>query len=182
MSVRPHPRKPSLHSSRAYFKTLGPFSGVAQDGPARKQRPSALAEELVTRGCSFIEKGIWDEAEREFRKALKMATNYPEADSNLGLCLLCDGRPADALDSLQEAVRQNPGWSIAEANLALALQRLERYDEAAEKYRQSLSHNSKQPQAWLSLGDTLIALGKPNDALDAFQKAADLQPDYALAH
>lgn len=179
MSVRPRPPAPP---ARVNFATMGSFSGVAQDGPARKQRPSALAEELVTRGCSFIEKGIWDEAEREFRKAIKMSRDYPEAYSNLGLCLLYDGRPAEALEALEQSVKQYPNWSIAEGNLALALQRLERWEEAASYYRLSLSHNSKQPQAWLSLGDVLMALQKQNDALEAFTKAAELQPDYALAH
>src|SRR5882724_10453295 len=102
MTVRPHRKAIRPTVSHQSPQTLGPFSGVAQDGPARKQRPSALAEELVTRGCSFIEKGIWDEAEREFRKAIKMAKDYPEAYSNLGLALLYDGRPADALEALQE--------------------------------------------------------------------------------
>lgn len=179
MPVRPRHTAPQ---SRVNPATLGPFSGVAQDGPARKQRPSALAEELVTRGCSFVEKGIWDEAEREFRKAIKMSKDYPEAYSNLGLCLLYDGRPEEALEALEQSVKQHPNWSIAEGNLALAHQRLERYEEAAHYYRLSLSHNSKQPQGWLSLGDVLLALTKQNDALEAFQKAAELLPDYALAH
>ena len=161
---------------------MGPFAGVAQDGPARKQRPLALAEELSARGCKFIESGLWDEAEKEFRKALKLSADYPEAYSNLGLSLLYDGRPAEAHEALLESVRMYPGWSMSEANLALALQRLERHDEAANYYRLSLAHKTQQPQVWFSLGDCLSALGKFEDAQQAFEKAAEQLPEYALAH
>jgi len=161
---------------------MGAFSGIAQDGPARKTRPLALAEELVTRGCSFIEKGIWDEAEKEFRKALKMAADYPEAYNNLGLALLYDGRPAEACEALQEAVRRFPGWHAAEANLALALQQLDRNEEAVNYFRASLAHKTQQPQVYLSLGDALTALGKLDEALAAYNNALDNLPNYALAH
>ena len=48
-------RKPHRSSAQVNPQTLGAFCGVAQDGPARNKRPIALAEELVTRGCAFIE-------------------------------------------------------------------------------------------------------------------------------
>lgn len=180
MPVRP--KTPVAAVKTQSSKSLGPFAGVAQDGPARKQRPLALAEELLSRGCKFIESGLWDEAEKEFRKALKLAADYPEAYSNLGLSLLYDGRPAEAHEALQEAVRMYPGWSMSEANLALALQRLARHDEAAHYYRLSLSHKTQQPQVWLSLGDALNALGKIDDAQQAFEQAVEQLPEYALAH
>ena len=182
MTVRPHRKAIQPSVSHQSPQTLGPFSGVAQDGPARKTRPVALAEELVSRGCSFIEKGIWDEAEKEFRKALKMAADYPEAYNNLGLALLYDGRPAEAYAALQEAVRRLPGWHAAEANLALALQQLERHTEAVTYYRQSLTHKSQQPQIYLSLGDALNAAGKTDEALAAYNNALDTLHNYALAH
>jgi Flp pilus assembly protein TadD len=163
-------------------QTLGAFSGVAQDGPARKARPVALAEELVARGCAFVEKGIWDEAEREFRKALKMAPEYPEAYNNLGLSLLYDGRPSEACEALQEAVRLLPGWHAAEANLALAYQQLDRNEEAANYYRISLTHNPQQAQVRLSMGDALNAAGRTDDALSAYNAALEKLPNYGLAY
>ncbi len=182
MAVRPVRKlgSPSGSKSPLNPQTLGAFSGVAQDGPARKARPMALAEELVTRGCAFIEKGIWDEAEREFRKALKMAPDYPEAYSNLGLSLLYDGRAAEACEALQEAVRLLPGWHAAEANLALAYQQLDRHEEAANFYRTSLMHNPQQPQVRLSLGDALNAVGRADDALAAYNGALEKLSNYAL--
>lgn len=162
--------------------TLGAFSGMAQDGPARKTRPIALAEELVTRGCSFVEKGVWDDAEREFRKALKMAPDYPEAYNNLGLSMIYDGRPAEACEALQEALHQFPNWHCAEANLGLACQQLDKHEEAVSFFRQSLNHKLQQPQVSVSLGDSLNALGRPDDALASYQKAIDQIPNYALAH
>lgn len=182
MAVRPTRRPENSSPAAQYPQTLGPFSGMAQDGPARKNRPVALAEEILTRGCKFVEKGIWDEAEKEFRKAIKMAADYPEAYNNLGLCMLFDGRPAEAREALQEALRLFPGWHCAEANLGLAYQQLDSHEEAAGYFRQSLQHNIKQPQVSLSLGDELNALGRADDALASYQKALDIVPHCALAH
>ena len=182
MAVRSIRRVVRSKSTVQSPQTLGAFSGMGQDGPARKSRPLALAEELVTRGCSFIEKGVWDEAEREFRKALKMAPDYPEAYSNLGLALLYDGRPAEAHEALQMALKQFPNWHCAEANLGLACQQLDQHDEAVNYFRQSLNHKLQQPQVSLSLGDSLNALGRPDEAIASYQKALDQVPNYALAH
>src|SRR5690349_14037481 len=75
------------------------FSGMAQAGPVRQRRAHALAEELLARGCMYIEKQVWDEAAREFRKAIKMEPDYAEAYNNLGLCLLYANKPEEAVES-----------------------------------------------------------------------------------
>ncbi len=183
MAVRPVRRPSSSGPTTAQLpNTIGPFNGMAQDGPARKTRPSVLAEEILTRGCKFVEKGIWDDAEKEFRKAIKMAPDYPEAYNNLGLCMIFDGRPAEAREALQEALKQFPGWASAEANLAFAYQQLDNHEEAASYFKQSLNHNTKQPQVCLSLGDVLNTLGRSDDAVAAYQKAIEQVPHFALAH
>src|SRR5213596_1314746 len=114
-------RKPV--KSQSDIQKNGIFTGTAQAGPARPKRAHALAEELLARGCVYIQKQVCDEAAREFRKAIKMEPDYAEAYNNLGLCMLYANKAEEALEALNEALQLFPGWAVAEANLGLAHQR-----------------------------------------------------------
>lgn len=160
----------------------GLFTGTAQAGPARPKRAHALAEELLARGCVYIQKQVWDEAAREFRKAIKMEPDYAEAFNNLGLCLLYANKPQEAIDALDQALEYFPGWYIAEANLGLAFQRMGQNEDAAGCYEKAVLKNKKQPAVWLALGDALAALGRIDKALDAYHTAVDLSPQYDMAY
>src|SRR5208283_6050458 len=140
-------------------QTTGLFSGIAQAGTARPKRAHALAEELLARGNLFIQSQVWDEAAREFRKAIKMEPDYAEAHNNLGLCLFYAGKPEEAILELKEALRHFAGWAVAQANLGLAQGRAGQHQDAVASYKNSLSKKAEQPVVWLALGDELAALG-----------------------
>ena len=172
-------------SPKAYkdeIQMTGMFSGTAQAGPARQKRAHALAEELLARGCLYIENQVWDEAAREFRKAIKMEPEYAEAYNNLGLSLMCAKKPQEALEAFEAALEHFPGWNIPEANIGLAYHKLKRDDEAAQYYEKALSKKRNQPVLWLALGDSLAATGKLDKALEAYETAINLSPKYGLAY
>ena len=173
-------RRHVIKSQSNSANSTGIFSGTVQPGMARKKRAHALAEELLERGCMFIQTQVWDEAAREFRKAIKMEPDYAEAYNNLGLCMLYAGKPEEAKEALESALQHLPNWNIAEANLALALSRTKHHKDAADLYRKSLE---KKPQAsiWLALGDELAAMQKPEEALEAYQAALTAAPQYDIA-
>ena len=67
-----------------------------------------------------------DQAVEYIGRALSLHPEFPEADSNLGLALMAQGKLADAVASFQQAVRPKPdfcGGSIKPG------QRLERSGE-----------------------------------------------------
>src|SRR4029079_5375734 len=109
MAMRP--RKPM--KTQSDIQKNGIFTGTAQAGPARPKRAHALAEELLARGCVYIQKSVWDEAAREFRKARKMEPDYAEAYNNLGLCLLYANKHEEAIDEFNRALECFPGWPVA---------------------------------------------------------------------
>jgi superkiller protein 3 len=177
-----HVRKPPFKKPpEQAIQKDGLFTGTAQAGPARRERAHALAEELLARGCLYIQKGIWDEAAREFRKAIQMEPQYPEAFNDLGLCLFYMKKYNEAIETLHEAIRFFPGWYIAEANLGLALAHVGRHAEAAQHYERSLTIK-EQPAVSLALGDVYTALGKFDNAVPAYQKALAGNPNYSLAY
>jgi tetratricopeptide (TPR) repeat protein len=178
MAMRP--KKPMKTQSE--IQKNGIFTGTAQAGPARPKRAHALAEELLARGCVYIQKQVWDEAAREFRKAIKMEPDYAEAYNNLGLCMLYANKAEEALEALQQALDLFPGWAIAEANLGLAFQRCGQMDDAIACYEKSVLKNRKQPSVFLALGDAYAAVGKIDKALDSYDNAIGLAPKYDMAY
>ena len=159
----------------------GIFTGTAQNGPARPKRAHALAEELLARGCLFIQNQVWDEAAREFRKAIKMEPEYAEAYNNLGLCLLYAKKPQEAVEALDKALEYFPGWHIAEANLGLALARIGENDAAASTFEKSVMRRRNQPAVWLALGDVQAATGKVEKALESYEVSVSLSPKNDMA-
>ena len=158
------------------------FSGTAQAGAARQRRAHALAEELLARGCLYIEKQVWDESAREFRKAIKMEPDYAEAYNNLGLCLLYANKPEEAVEALQQAVEHFPQWHIAEANLALAYQKMSKHAEAIEHYQKAVAKHPKNGPVWMALGDSFTSLGRMDEALQAYETAVEHSPKFDLAY
>ena len=161
---------------------VGVFMGTAQAGGARPKRAHALAEELLARGCVYIQKQVWDEAAREFRKAIKMEPEYAEAYNNLGLCLLYMNKTEEALEAFEACLSFFPGWAVGEANLGLAQQKLKNYQEAVRLYSSSLNKQRKQPPVWLALGDAYSSLGQVEDALKAYDNALELASNYDMAY
>ena len=176
-----HPHRPPKRPPEQGIQKDGLFTGTAQSGTARRQRAHALAEELLARGCMFIKKQVWDEAAGEFRKALQMEANYPEACNNLGLCLLYMKKYEESLEAFKEALRLFPGWNIAEANLGLACALSGRNEDAAKHYEKSLAIK-EQPALWLSLGDVYTALGNLDKAVEACKKALAGNPRSSLGY
>lgn len=159
----------------------GLFTGTAQQGPARPKRAHALAEELLARGCLYIQNQVWDEAAREFRKAIKMEPEYAEAYNNLGLCLMYAKKQQEAVEALQSALEYFPGWHIAEANLGLALARMGDNESAAANFEHSVVKKRNQPAVWLALGDVQAAVGKVEKALESYEVSVSLSPQNDMA-
>ncbi len=96
------------------------------------------------------------------------------------------GRPSErTLAAL--AGRDRPGMTIALPSLpADSLQAgrdaftAGRYADALHHFGQVLAHNPEHPWAWHGRGDALQLMGAAAAALDAYDRAAALQPDEPL--
>jgi tetratricopeptide (TPR) repeat protein len=88
-------------------------------------------------------KGKLPEAEQEFREALALKPNSPEAHYNLGNILLRQRRPAEAEPFFREALRLKPNLAYAQFNLALSLEDQGRSGEAARAYEAYLVADPK---------------------------------------
>ena len=55
-------------------------------------------------------------------------------------------------------------------------------EERAARMRELLGRDRADEVVWFGLGQTLLALGRPAEAVDALREAVHLRPDYTAAH
>jgi tetratricopeptide (TPR) repeat protein len=87
-----------------------------------------------------------------------------------------DVTPLIALRQAERALKQDPGaagWAHAEG---LALNRLGRSRAAVDAFERAVSLDSDNPWVWFDLGRAALDAGQAPRAVEAFQKAAALEP------
>ncbi|MBI5428636.1 MAG: tetratricopeptide repeat protein [Nitrospinae bacterium] len=102
----------------------------------------------------------------------------PPADShyNRGVAYYDEGKLADAIDSYQLALRQNPKDSFAKYNLAVVYQDQGRLDEAAGLYKEILQA-FEDARSRINLAAIYQARGEEDQALLELEKAAETHRD-----
>lgn len=103
------------------------------------------------------------------------------ARSALAEIYLKSGAHANAVREYRAILTETPDNLDAMSNLGLALYHTKNYDEATTIYREVIKRDPKNAIAWNNLGVVLEARGLRADAIAAYQKAAQLKPDYAEA-
>ena len=174
-------RKPYLFTGWLWFLvTLAPVIGVIQVGTqsmADRYTYIPLIGLFV-----IIAWGGWDALNllriRPFAQALV-------ASIALALCAALSHAQLrywhDSVALFQHAASVTVNNGIAEANLGFALAEEGQYDAAIPHYKTALQ---SQPRAiiWNNLGESLVATGRLEEAINAFQKALKLNPSFGNAH
>jgi arylsulfatase A-like enzyme/Tfp pilus assembly protein PilF len=98
----------------------------------------------------------------------------------LGEAALRQQNWGEASERLQRALALNPGFDQAMTALAQALHGQGRDADAEVWLKKALEKNSRNFRAWYEMG-WIQARDKPDQALQAFHKALEIQPNFALA-
>lgn len=121
------------------------------------------------------------DAEKLLRRALELAPGFVAARTNLATVLHRQNKTADALaelDRLNIEDPNNPGY----ANLrAAVLGRIGEFEEAIALYEDVLKKAGQQPKIWMSYGHALKTVGKHEDSITAYRRAAALRPAFGEA-
>jgi tetratricopeptide (TPR) repeat protein len=94
-------------------------------------------------------------------------------------CRLADaGEPAAAVEAFRLCLMDHPSNAEAHFHLAESLFRLDRPHAALERYHIAVELDHQYLEAWTQLGCVHAQLGEWQPALDAFNIALDIHPDY----
>jgi tetratricopeptide (TPR) repeat protein len=118
-----------------------------------------------------------EEAIAEFRRTLDLKPGLPQADLNLGMLLLRNKRPAEALPVLKEAADSQ---KTARANIFYAQALFDTGDtaQAEQLYRGAAGLDPKSAAAQAGLAHSLVKQSKLAEAEQHFREAASLDPHY----
>jgi eukaryotic-like serine/threonine-protein kinase len=153
---------------------LNELRAASQLRPDYWENSTALAMALYMRGR-------FDEAIAPFTRAAELMPTDPLAHQRLASTYHQLGRLDEALTHYRAAIR-NGGTPSAYANIGTILYRQGKFAEALTSYDESLKIRPGSHQTWRSKGDTLNRLGRPDEAREAWRKAADLAENMLKAN
>lgn len=120
------------------------------------------------------DRGRYDEAAARARRAIELNPQMADAYINLAAIATTRYRHAEALRWLDALVAFAPLHPGGLAARALALKQLDRLDEAQFSARRAVEASPESAEAHNTLGQVLQALGRLDEALASFERAAAL--------
>ena len=129
-------------------------------------------------GVALQKEGRWQEAEEEYKTALRFNFAGPKSHSNLAVALMAQAKFDEAVPHMEAALRLQPNDGEVHLNYADLLQRLGRGDEAGPHYEAAARLLSDSPAAHYNYASFLASTGKGNDSVNELQRVVQLKPDY----
>ncbi len=113
----------------------------------------------------------WTGAEKEFQRALELDPNYEEAHRSYGIYLLTLNRNEEGLTHLQRARQLSPLSPAINTDLATALVRVGRFDEAIEQLKKTQEIDSNFGRLPLTLASAYAGKGDSGQALAVLEQS-----------
>jgi len=83
----------------------------------------------------------------------------------------------EAVEKINEVLKQNPENADMWCSLGVALIELKKHDEAAEKFEKATKLSPQLPSAWYGWGIALKALGQEKAAAEKIKIAMEMDQD-----
>lgn len=120
--------------------------------------------------------GRYGDAEKLLVRALELAPGFGAARANLATVYYKQNRYAEAAETLDAVLGDDPD-NPAHANLkAAALGRIGGYDEALALYEQLTTRFPDHAKLWMSYGHLLKTVGQQDDSIAAYRHALGVDP------
>jgi tetratricopeptide (TPR) repeat protein len=112
------------------------------------------------------------EAIAAYNKVLELQPGLYEAQLNLGVLLLRQKQPAEAVVQLEAARKQKPAEFRPNYYMGEAYIELQQYENAEAPLRAAVAADAKQPAALLALGRSLALQGRVKESAPWYESAA----------
>jgi len=156
------------------------FTSAATSAPSPSE---AAVLQYVARGAELGYKGLYPQAELEFRAALQLDQENAALHLALGAALLFQRRLNDAVNEVQEAVRLAPDEAELHQKLAFILSVSEQdFERAITEQREAVRLEPEYVERHFNLGALSERKGDFDEALRAYREVLRLQPDLIDLH
>ena len=167
--------------------TAGFAQRVGRSASRRQPPPESRVAEHRNLGVAFYRTGLYDEAQREFRRVLELRDADGAARFHLALVHLRRSEWNEAVDTLRRAAQEPDAPAAVYHNLAYAFERLGRLDEAADALAEATRRSVVvDPRTVLSEAMVLLQRGdleRTEERLGAARAAwGSRQPSAAWYH
>ena len=169
-------------SSADSLSDLGMIQGKMSDPEAVdtlarvvKLRPDS-AQAHLNLGIALADQHRLDDAVAEFSESIRLAPNDAPGHYNKGRSLTDLNRDREAETELVEACRLDPSLLHACYDAAVAEQKNGELPAALDTLKKAVAAQPKDADSFLLLGQTCEDLGQTSAAIQAWEKAVDLQP------
>jgi TolB-like protein/Flp pilus assembly protein TadD len=113
----------------------------------------------------------WSEAEREFKKAIRISPNFPNAYDGYGFYLKAVGKHDKAIENCSQALKLDPLSPFAHISLGYAYYFARDYTSAIDQCNKALEMDRYSPFAYRTLGLAKLQQGEIDGAIAALSKA-----------
>lgn len=129
------------------------------------------AIKLYEQGLKFQQGNRLAEAEKAYKKALRISDDFVEAYTNLGNVLVDRNKPADAIVAYKKALNLLPGHPMILSNIGNALFLMGKYETALEHVDRAIEQDAGYADAHNNRGNILSDLSRYEEAVGAYQQA-----------
>lgn len=147
-----------------------------------KKDPISIAIELFQKAYEYQMRGEFDLAIEHYKRSIEA---YPTAEAYtfLGWTYSFQGKLDEAIAECKKAIAVDPDFGNPYNDIGAYLIELERYDEAIPWLERAIQAKRYEPRHYphYNLGRVYLIKGMIKKALEEFQKALEVYPDYTLA-
>jgi len=157
------------------YDGLGSYQKALEEFEQAKKQLPADATVRSSLGFMCWKLHHYDEAVSELRETLRLDPRFKEAKYYLADTYLAESQPQLALPILEDLVRNSPQDYRARLDLAKALGKLGRYQEAVPQFQEAMHLDPARPEPHYLLGRIYENLKRPDDSRRELELAQKLQ-------
>ncbi|EQD62133.1 TPR domain/sulfotransferase domain protein [mine drainage metagenome] len=145
--------------------------------PALSAAVRQSIEQGTQKAVQLMQEGRHEEADRLFRDLLNQGIGYPTLLHFSGLNAIELGRGEEGIALLKQSIALLPGDFAFKSNMATALIRLEKWDEAEALLRELRTRNPSHAPTAFALATLLHRSGHDGEAIEHWKACTLLEPE-----